>query len=130
MLLAAGSTRVFSTEAAGPPARTALRKMMKDGNFKEAYDGMRKLTLSAEVDPKQVGPIMREAIECLQRLNRVDEIDAYREAVIEKQHMEFAAFQGLRDVLVVIGVKKVLTGGGMTPGSRIVRAVLGLHEPD
>lgn len=57
---------------------------MEDGNFKEAYDGMRKLTLSAEVDPKQVGPILREAIECLQRLGRVDEIDAYREAVIEK----------------------------------------------
>ena len=59
LLLAAGSTGVFSSEAAGPPARTALRKMMKDGNFKEAYDGMRKLTLSAEVDPKQVGPVMR-----------------------------------------------------------------------
>jgi len=84
LLLTAGFTEAFSAEAAGPPARTALRKMMQDGNFKDAYNGMRKWTLSAAVDPRQVGPVMGEAISCLQRLVRVDEIDAYREAVIER----------------------------------------------
>ena len=82
--LAASIPEVFPAEVAGLPAPAALRKMMKEGNFKEAYEGMRKLTLSAEVDPKQVGPVMHAAIECLQRLGRVDQIDTYREAVIQR----------------------------------------------
>ncbi|MBN1851277.1 MAG: alpha-2-macroglobulin [Pirellulales bacterium] len=83
VILLIGMDLVHSTDASGPPSRTALRKMMQDGNFKEAYDGMRKLTLSPDADPRLVGEDMHLAIQCLQQLNRVNEIDAYREAVIE-----------------------------------------------
>jgi uncharacterized protein YfaS (alpha-2-macroglobulin family) len=64
------------------PERQHLMKLFQDGNFKDAYDGLRKLALAPETDRLQVGQILETAITCLQRLGRVDEIDDFREAVI------------------------------------------------
>jgi hypothetical protein len=71
--------------AGGQPAeekRQALNKQITAGNFKDAYDGLRKLALDPQDDPKQVGKDLTQAIVCLQRLGRVDEVDAFRDAVI------------------------------------------------
>ena len=65
--------------------REALQKAARDGNFKVAYEGLRKLALDPAVDAKQVGKDLDLGIDCLQRLGRVNEIDEFREAVVAAQ---------------------------------------------
>jgi hypothetical protein len=71
--------------AGGPNAETqrqALYKAIDAGNYKDAYQGLRKLALDPADDPLKVGTDLTKAIFSLERLGRVDEIDAFREAVI------------------------------------------------
>jgi len=73
--------------AAGPAnedaRRQKARKLYRDGNFKEAYDAYAKLALGAGTDKKQVGEDLNMGVHALQRLNRRNEIDAFREKVIQ-----------------------------------------------
>jgi len=62
--------------------RDAALKLEREGNFRDAYELFRKLALDPNTDPGKVGEDLEHALQCLQRLNRVDEIDAFREAVI------------------------------------------------
>ena len=72
---------------AGAPSiaeqRTKLTKAFNDGNFKVAYDGLRKLALDPNNDKALVGKDLEIAITSLQRLGRTEEIDDFREAVIK-----------------------------------------------
>ncbi|MEX0642407.1 MAG: MG2 domain-containing protein, partial [Pirellulales bacterium] len=65
-----------------PPELAALMKTYNDGNFKDAYDGLRNLALAKETPSADLSRIIDTAISCLQRLNRVDEIDEFREATV------------------------------------------------
>ena len=71
--------------AEGNPAdlRAKAEKERKDGNYRDAFELYRKLCLDRRNDPKLVGQDLNVAISCLQRINRVHEIDAFREKVIE-----------------------------------------------
>jgi uncharacterized protein YfaS (alpha-2-macroglobulin family) len=60
----------------------SLMRNFQAGNFKDAYDGLRKLALDPKADPSQVGEVLNTAVQCLQNLGRVDEIDEFREAVV------------------------------------------------
>ncbi len=77
----------FATAQAADPANQAQRELLlkteKQGNYKDAYEGFRKLALDPNDDPRKVGEDLDSATRCLQRLNRVGEIDEFREAVIE-----------------------------------------------
>ncbi len=63
--------------------REQLLNTQRQGNYKDAYEGFRKLALDPKDDPRRVGEDLQQATQCLQRLNRINEIDAFREAVIE-----------------------------------------------
>ncbi len=65
-----------------PLDRERFDKLLADGNFKDAYDGYRRLALNPKTPPARVGTDLSQAIICLQNLGRQDEIDAFREAVI------------------------------------------------
>jgi uncharacterized protein YfaS (alpha-2-macroglobulin family) len=73
--------------AADPPAseprRESLMKTFNAGNYKDAYDGLRKLALDPQDDPAKVGDDLNTAVQCLQYLGRSDEMDDFREAVID-----------------------------------------------
>ncbi len=60
--------------------RAGLKKTFDAGNYKDAYEGLRPLAL----DPKNIsaGQDLNLAVNCLQRLGRVDEADEFREKVI------------------------------------------------
>jgi uncharacterized protein YfaS (alpha-2-macroglobulin family) len=83
LALAAGVACVF---AAAPPSqqsqREALMRASQAGNYKDAYDGLRKLALDPADDPKQVSGDLTTAVQCLRQLGRTDEIDEFREGVI------------------------------------------------
>ncbi|MBU4273582.1 MAG: alpha-2-macroglobulin [Planctomycetes bacterium] len=77
----------FSVSAAPAPDQQEQRHQMhnnfRQGNFKDAYDGFRKLVLDPKDAPRQVGGDLDMAVQCLQRLNRVDEIDALLEDAVK-----------------------------------------------
>lgn len=58
-------------------------KTFQAGNFKDAYEGLRKMCLDPKNDPMQVGKDMDLAVQALQRLGRIDEADDFREEVIK-----------------------------------------------
>jgi uncharacterized protein YfaS (alpha-2-macroglobulin family) len=57
-------------------------KAMQAGNFKNAYEDFRKLSLDPKCDPLKVGSDMTQGLQCLQRLGRQSEMDEFREGVI------------------------------------------------
>ncbi len=63
--------------------RDFLTQTFQAGNFKNAYDGLRKMCLDPKDDPFQVGKDMDLAVQALQRLGRIDEADDFREEVIK-----------------------------------------------
>lgn len=78
----------FASFAAGPAGEEPLRKQMqeayKQGNFKDAYDGFRKLVLDPENKVGLMGSgDLNKAVSCLMRLNRLDEFDALSEDAAE-----------------------------------------------
>jgi len=70
-------------DARPPVSREQCDKLALQGNFKDAYDGYRALALDPKDDPTLVGRDLQQAITCLMHLERADEIDAFREAVIQ-----------------------------------------------
>ncbi len=65
-----------------PCRETSLQKAAQAGNYKDAYDGLRKLALDPKDDPRWVGEDLTLGVNCLQSLNRVAEIDEFTEAVV------------------------------------------------
>ncbi len=63
--------------------RARAHKLHGDGNYNDAYQLFRRLALDPSDDPRLVGQDLQTATNCLQRLNRLNEVDAFREAVIE-----------------------------------------------
>ena len=79
-VLAVGVAMARRGEAPGERERTD--KLFAAGNYKDAYEGYRRLALDAKAEPDRVGGDLTRAIQCLVQLGRVDEVDAFREAVI------------------------------------------------
>lgn len=65
-----------------PQAREAARKLLADGNFNDAYNAFRELALDPEDEPREAGNDLQQAIQCLQQLGRVVEVDAFREQAV------------------------------------------------
>ena len=62
--------------------RESMTKLFQAGNFKDAYEGLRKLALDSAADPLKVGKDLDLGVAALQKLGRIDEADAFREAVV------------------------------------------------
>ena len=76
-----------------PPDREAAAKMMKDGNWKDAYEGFSRLALDPADDPLKVGEDLTNAVNCLQSLSRQNEMDAFREKVIAAHRANWRLLQ-------------------------------------
>jgi uncharacterized protein YfaS (alpha-2-macroglobulin family) len=64
--------------------RRQAQKAYQDGNWNDAYQLFRQLGLEVINDPKLVGRDFVQAWQCLRNLNRINELDKFREEVIEK----------------------------------------------
>lgn len=73
---------IYAQEPAPEQRREQAVKALNAGNFKSAYEDFRKLALDPACDPLKVSEDLERGIQCLQRLGRVNEIDAFREGVI------------------------------------------------
>ena len=77
--VALGGGAAQAAEAGGEnqAQRQKMLDAVKQGNHKDAYDGFRKLALDPADDPRQVGGDLNQGTQCLQRLNRVNEMDDF-----------------------------------------------------
>ena len=82
-LVAAGLAAWGAEGSNTSSAREKAAKDFREGNCKDAYEIFRKLALDPADDAHKVGQDLVTGTDCLVRLNRADEIDAFREAVIE-----------------------------------------------
>src|SRR5262245_48204064 len=78
----AAAAWLYASQPSQQEQRDKMHKAMQAGNWKDAYDGLRKLALDPKDDPAKVGDDLTRAIQCLHQLGRVDEVDEFREAVI------------------------------------------------
>jgi uncharacterized protein YfaS (alpha-2-macroglobulin family) len=82
-LVALIGTWFMTSRAEQPtPDRDKARKLFQDGNYKEAYDGLRALVLDPKADPRLVPEDLSLAVQALQALSRVDEADDLREKAV------------------------------------------------
>ena len=92
-LLGLMAVGVFSQAPSPAELRARSQKLMKDGNFKDAYDGFRKLSLDPKDDPRQVSQDLTSAIQCLNRLGRVTEFDELVESTIAAHQKNWRLLQ-------------------------------------
>ena len=71
-------------DAAHPQIRRQAQKAYTDRNWRDAFELYRRLSLDPQADPKTVAPDFTRAWQCLRQLNRLQELDGFREAVIEQ----------------------------------------------
>ena len=74
---------LFAANGSAEPGREGLMKALPGRQLQGRLRGLRKLALDPDDDPLQVGNDLDTAITCLQRLGRSDEIDDFREGVID-----------------------------------------------
>ena len=55
---------------------------MNDGNFREAFDGYRRLCLNPAAGVTQVGQDLVHAVQCLNNLGRIQEFDELVESAV------------------------------------------------
>ncbi|MEE4265902.1 MAG: MG2 domain-containing protein [Desulfobacteraceae bacterium] len=82
--IALAPVSAWSAQSGHEVIRTQARKAYQDGNWNDAYELFRQLSLGAVNDPKMVGGDFGQAWQCLRNLNRINELDQFREEVIEK----------------------------------------------
>ncbi|OYW17675.1 MAG: hypothetical protein B7Z55_12065, partial [Planctomycetales bacterium 12-60-4] len=73
--------------AAEPPSesmlRNAARKKFQEGNFAEAFDAYKKLVQNPDSDPVRTAEDVPQAIQALQNLGRVDEVDGLLSGTVD-----------------------------------------------
>ncbi len=82
--LTIATTSLWAQQTDHIEIRKQAQKAFQDGNWKEAYQLYRQLCLQVTNDSKMVGNDLRQAWQCLGNLNRLSELDGFREEVIEK----------------------------------------------
>ena len=90
-----------ATEVPGTPGDAALRreqahKAVQQGNFRDAYDELRKIVLDKSIVP--AGQDLSAACMCLQRLGRMAELDEFLESAVRTHEAEPAQWWFLWDV--------------------------------
>jgi alpha-2-macroglobulin len=101
---------------APPPDRVAAQKLLNDKNFKEAYELFSALALDPKDDPAKVRGDFENAYACLLRLNRLIELDAFREKVVAAHGRNWQLLAGAADTLLANVHEGQIVGGEFKRG--------------
>ncbi len=93
----------IATRANQPSDRERFDKLFADGNYKDAYEGFRRLALDPKTEPDRVGTDLMQAVRCLHALGRVDEIDAFRDAVLAVARQNWQLLQAAAETYLSPG---------------------------
>src|SRR5262245_25794684 len=80
-------TGAMSQNPSPADLRARSQKLMQDGNFRDAYDGFRRLCLNPGAGPAQVSQDLVSGVQCLNHLGRVQELDELVESTVA-QHQD------------------------------------------
>jgi alpha-2-macroglobulin len=83
----------------------------KAGNYRDAWEIDRKLALDPKDDPKLVGHDLHQGLKSLAELNREDEIDAFRDAVVAAHGKNWRLLQAAANSFFGIDHAGYLIGG-------------------
>ena len=81
LLLAASA---WAEDATHQQIRRKAQKAYTNGNWKDAFELYHRLCLEIKNDPTWVGKDFTQAWQCLRQLNRLNELDTFRENVIQR----------------------------------------------
>src|SRR5262245_2419454 len=93
LLLGLFAVAAFSQNPAPATLRARSEKLKKDGNFREAYDGFRRLCLDPNAGPNSVSQDLNSAVECLNHLGRIQEFDDLVEKTIAAHNRNWRLLQ-------------------------------------
>ncbi|MBW3597623.1 MAG: alpha-2-macroglobulin [Planctomycetes bacterium] len=91
-VVAAGSFTWLSA-AMQAPDRQQLHQEFRNGNYRDAYEGLRKILLDPETDPRHIAEDLNLAVQALNQLGRTDEIDELLEGAIDAHDNQWRALQ-------------------------------------
>ena len=84
LLLTLAPASVWAQQTDHIGIRKQAQEAFQDGNWKVAYQSYRKLCLEVTNDSHMIGNDLLQAWQCLRNLNRLNELDGFREDVIVK----------------------------------------------
>jgi alpha-2-macroglobulin len=119
--LAALATCVWLTAAEQPvpqSRRAEYEKALNAGNYKDAYDGFRKLALDPNDDRLKVVDDLNRAMTALQNLGRTDEIDEFREAVIDVHKNNWRLLEAAANSYISVEHHGFIVAGKFYRGNR------------
>jgi hypothetical protein len=73
----------FADQGSIDERRTAAKKQLDAGNFKDSYEMYEDLIFARDADPAQVGSDLSQAVQCLRRLGQTKEFDALVEKAVD-----------------------------------------------
>lgn len=105
-----GSFRTEPNSASQPRAtaknsqelRQQAEKLIRDGNWAEAYDKFKTLLLEPEEQGQEVRNDLQNAIRCLSNLGRISEADELLEGTVEAQSENAWALRGVADQYIAL----------------------------
>ena len=83
----------FSQNPTPATLRARSQKLKNDGNFREAYDGFRRLCLDPNAGTAAVSQDLTNAVECLNNLGRIQEFDDLVEKTIAAHQQNWRLLQ-------------------------------------
>ena len=113
-----GAAALTRKEDGGAARRAQAAKKMADGNFKDAYGLFSVLVLDAKDDAKLAGGDLHNAIQCLQNLNREDEVDDLREKAIAVQSGNWRFLGAAAESFTIGNHVGYVVGGKFSRGHR------------
>ena len=103
-------------EDAKPPSFSEATKKMTAGNFKEAFEEYRKLGLDPNSPVQELPETLNQALQCLQNLGRINEIDDFREKVIETHKANWRLLQAAAQSYLSLEHNGVIIAGKFQRG--------------
>lgn len=108
----------FSETPSLPELRKTSQQQQMSGNFKNAYEGFKKLCLAKDNDRQQVGEDLRQASFSLQRLGRSSEFDELVESTVVVHKDNWRLLQAAAEQYLSVQHHGFMIGGKFERGNR------------
>ncbi len=118
--LIAGLGFVYALAAEAPIAdqRMSAAKLKNDGNWKEAYAIYSKLVMDKSNHGKDLASDYQNAVDCLRRLQRHSELDAFRKQAVDLHAQDFWLLSKAADLLISETKYGFIVAGEFQRGNR------------